>query len=414
MIDSLHTISPLDGRYKNACLPLREYFSEFALIKKRVEVELKYLSALKDILPQKKIGKKIGEIKEGDFKEEDAIWIKEKEKETRHDVKAVEYFIREKIINSPFVHFGLTSQDINNTAIPMLIRDADRNVMFPVYIDIFECLIDMERDWKDIKMLSHTHGQPATPTTFGKEMAVFRERIGGQRDTSLRLSWRAKFGGVNGELSVHSAIYPDINWDSFAEDFVKSLGLVRTYPTTQIEPYDHLASYLQLWTRTWTILKDLCQDMWLYALKGYITIHNKEKEIGSSAMPHKVNPIDFENAEGNLGLAIAMATFMANKLPVSRLQRDLTDSTILRNIGVCMGYGLVAMKSIKRGLSKTTPNKEKIASELKGNWQVKSEIYQAHLRAKGDTKAYERVKDIIRRGGTEEEVKKLFKNPPKI
>ncbi|MBG0860991.1 MAG: adenylosuccinate lyase [Bacteroidales bacterium] len=406
--NSLTAISPLDGRYRHKVDELDQYFSEFALIKYRMMVEIEYFIALCDIpLPQlrdfKKDNYKILRSFYEDFEIQDAEKIKEREKITNHDVKAVENFIKEKFFHagwgrwSEFVHFGLTSQDINNTAIPLSIKDALINVYFPLLFELREALANFAEEWKDISMLARTHGQPATPTRLGKEIAVFISRIDEQSKYFGQIPYSAKFGGATGNLNAHKVAYPDIDWISFANNFVtEELGLQRSQPTTQIEHYDNLAALFDNMRRINVILIDLSRDIWSYISMDYFRQRIKKGEIGSSAMPHKINPIDFENGEGNLGYANAIFEHFSMKLPVSRLQRDLTDSTVLRNIGVPIGHSVLAFHSILKGLNKLIVNRDKIKNDLENNWSVISEAIQTILRREGFPKPYETLLDFTR------------------
>jgi len=404
----LTAISPLDGRYRQKVDELDQYFSEFALIKYRMMVEIEYFIALCGIpLPElkdfKKENYKILRSFYEDFEIQDAEKIKEREKITNHDVKAVEYFIKEKFFHagwgrySEFVHFGLTSQDINNTAIPMSIKDALINVYFPLLFELREALANFAEEWKDIPMLARTHGQPATPTRLGKEIAVFIARIDEQSKYFGQIPYSAKFGGASGNLNAHKVAYPDIDWVSFASNFVnEELGLQRSHPTTQVEHYDNLAALFDNMRRINVILIDLARDIWSYISMDYFRQKIKKGEIGSSAMPHKINPIDFENGEGNLGYANAIFDHFSMKLPVSRLQRDLTDSTVLRNIGVPIGHSILAFNSILKGLNKLIINSDKIKSDLDNNWAVVTEGIQTVLRREGYPKPYEALLDLTR------------------
>jgi adenylosuccinate lyase len=407
-LNFLTAISPLDGRYRNKVNELDLYFSEFGLIKYRLMVEIEYFIALCDIpLPQlidfkKDNHKALRSIYE-DFDIVDAEKIKEREKITNHDVKAIEYFLKERFFHSglgkwsEFIHFGLTSQDINNTAIPLSIKDALINVYFPLLFELREALATMADEWKEIPMLARTHGQPATPTKLGKEFAVFIARIDEQSKYFGQIPYSAKFGGATGNLNAHKAAYPDIDWISFADNFVnEELGLQRSYPTTQIEHYDNLAALFDNMRRINVILIDLARDLWAYISMDYFRQKVKKGEIGSSAMPHKINPIDFENGEGNLGYANAIFGHLSEKLPVSRLQRDLTDSTVLRNIGVPIGHSVLAFNSILKGLNKLIVNTDRIRSDLENNWAVVAEAIQTILRREGYPKPYEALLDLTR------------------
>jgi adenylosuccinate lyase len=405
---SLRAISPIDGRYANKVSELNDYFSEFALIKYRVVIEIEYFIALHQAeLPQ------LASLQESDyprlrliyeeFSDEDAEAIKAIEKTTNHDVKAVEYFIKQKFdtLNlssiKEFIHFGLTSQDVNNTAFPLMLRNADEKVFIPAFKDLLTQLEGLIVEWKDIPMLARTHGQAASPTKLGKEMMVFMERLVNQFDLVQELPIAAKFGGATGNFNAHKVAYPNVDWVEFANNFVEeTLGLYRYQHTTQIEHYDFLAAYFDNWKRINTILLDLCRDIWTYVSMDYFKQKIKAGEVGSSAMPHKVNPIDFENAEGNLGIANALFEHLSAKLPVSRLQRDLTDSTVLRNIGVPIAHTLIAFKSIQKGFDKLLLNKEKIEADLENNWLVVAEAIQTVLRREGIENPYEKLKELTR------------------
>lgn len=404
----LTAISPIDGRYRNRTEPLADYFSEFALIRYRVAVEVLYFKALCRILLPQLAGVDPRQLaaldeKTAHFNLRDAERIKQIEQTTNHDVKAVEYFLKEVLHElgmdawKEFVHFGLTSQDINNTAIPMSVRDALHKEYLPALQRIIDALKQLATDWSAVPMLAHTHGQPASPTLLGKEIAVFAVRLEQQTAQLKSVPMSAKFGGATGNLNAHFAAYPHIDWHSFARQFVEQdLGLIRSYPTTQIEHYDNLAALFHAMMRVQTILTDLCRDMWTYISMEYFRQRTVAGEVGSSAMPHKVNPIDFENAEGNLGMANAILGFMAEKLPVSRLQRDLTDSTVLRNLGVPMGHALIAFHSVVKGLSKLQLNEKQLLADLNNNWMVTSEAVQTILRREGYPEPYEALKALTR------------------
>jgi len=406
--NALHALSPVDGRYKERCRSLSPYFSEYGLMRYRVQVEIEYLIALGTLsLPQvlpftnkQTLGLR-GVYK--NFSIEDGRQIKEIEKETNHDVKAVEYFVKNKLNDldlsymREFVHFGLTSQDINNTAIPLSMKDACQQVIIPELDQLINQLLELEHQWKAIPMLAHTHGQPASPTRLGKEIGVFSERIRGQLELLNEIPHSAKFGGATGNFNAHYAAYPLIDWQDFAFRFLKDVfDLDRSYPTTQIEHYDNLAAFLDSFKRIGNVLIDLSRDIWLYVSMGYFNQKIAKNEVGSSAMPHKVNPIDFENAEGNLGVGNALFTHLAGKLPVSRLQRDLTDSTVLRNLGVPFAHFLIAISSIKKGLSKLELNEKVIHSDLEKNWVVVAEGIQNILRREGFENPYETLKTLTR------------------
>jgi adenylosuccinate lyase len=407
-LNILTAISPLDGRYRQKVDQLDLYFSEFALIRYRLMVEIEYFIALCDIpLPQltdfkKENYKTLRSVYE-EFDLTDAEKIKEREKVTNHDVKAIEYFLKEKFFQSgwgkwsEFIHFGLTSQDINNTAVPLSIKDALIDVYFPILYELRETLATFADDWKDIPMLARTHGQPASPTRLGKEIEVFIARMDGQIKYFGQIPYSAKFGGATGNLNAHKVAFPAIDWITFANNFVnEQLGLERSYPTTQIEHYDNLAALFDNMRRINVILIDMARDLWLYISMDYFRQKIKKGEIGSSAMPHKVNPIDFENAEGNLGYANAIFEHLSVKLPVSRLQRDLTDSTVSRNIGVPVGHSVIAFNSLLKGLNKLIVNTEKIRNDLDNNWAVVSEAIQTILRREGYPKPYEALLDLTR------------------
>ena len=407
-LNSLTAISPLDGRYRSKVDELHLYFSEYGLIRYRLMVEIEYFIALCDIpLPQlidfrKENFKQLRSIYE-DFDLTDADKIKEREKITNHDIKAIEYFLKEKFFQSgwgkwsEFIHFGLTSQDINNTAIPLSLKDSLINVYFPILYELRETLATLADEWKDIPMLGRTHGQPASPTRLGKEIQVFIARIDGQTRYFGQIPFSAKFGGATGNFNAHKVSYPDIDWITFANNFVnEELGLQRSQPTTQIEHYDNLAALFDNMRRINIILTDLVRDIWTYISMDYFSQKIKKGEIGSSAMPHKVNPIDFENGEGNLGYANAIFEHLSMKLPISRLQRDLTDSTVLRNVGVPIGHSVLAFNSILKGLNKLIVNREKIKSDLENNWAVVSEAIQTILRREGYPNPYEALLELTR------------------
>jgi adenylosuccinate lyase len=407
-LNFLTAISPLDGRYRQKVDELDLYFSEFGLIRYRLMVEIEYFIALCGIpLPQlqdfKKDNYKILRSIYEDFDLTDAEKIKEREKVTNHDIKAIEYYLKERFFQSgwgkwsEFIHFGLTSQDINNTAVPLSIKDAMINVYFPTLYELRESLAAFADEWKDIPMLARTHGQPATPTRLGKEIEVFIARIDGQIKYFGQIPYSAKFGGATGNLNAHKVAYPEIDWISFANNFVnEELGLERSQPTTQIEHYDNLAALFDNMRRINVILIDMARDFWLYISMDYFRQKIKKGEIGSSAMPHKINPIDFENGEGNLGYANAIFDHLSMKLPISRLQRDLTDSTVLRNVGVPIGHSLIAFNSLLKGLNKLIVNTDKIKSELENNWSVVAEAIQTILRREGYPNPYEALLDLTR------------------
>ncbi|MEO5673667.1 MAG: adenylosuccinate lyase [Chitinophagales bacterium] len=408
-LSALTAISPIDGRYREKAGKLDEYFSEYALIRYRVYVEVEYFIALiqKD-LPQLKLfdRSKIEAVQDifKNFSDADAIRIKEIEHTTNHDVKAVEYFLREKFHLLEcgnfveFIHFGLTSQDINNTAIPLSFKLALRNEFTPTLALVIEKLWQLAHKWKDIPMLARTHGQPASPTLLGKEFYVFVERLILQKDQNVSIPFSAKFGGATGNFNAHYAAYPNEDWVAFANHFVKEvLGLSRSQFTTQVEHYDFLAAHFDALKRINNILTDLCRDVWMYISMNYFRQKIKEGEVGSSAMPHKVNPIDFENAEGNLGVANALYEHFSSKLPISRLQRDLTDSTVLRNIGVPVAHSMIALHSILKGLDKLILNEEALQKDLEENWIVVAEAIQTILRRENYPDPYSALKALTRK-----------------
>lgn len=407
-LNELTAISPIDGRYRSKTESLDNYFSEFGLIRYRVLVECEYFIALCNI-PLKNLEgvdkSKFEQIRKiyADFNFDDALRIKEIEKTTNHDVKAVEYFLKEKFdalglsAYKEFIHFGLTSQDINNTAIPYSLRDAIKDVFYPLIGDVINQLTDMAEQWKHVAMLAHTHGQPASPTRLGKELMVFVERLNKQLELLKSIPCSAKFGGATGGFNAHMVAYPEIDWVEFANNFVKNtLHLERLQTTTQIAHYDDLSAIFDGIKRINTILIDLCRDIWTYVSMEYFKQKIKAGEVGSSAMPHKVNPIDFENAEGNLGVANAIFEHFSAKLPISRMQRDLTDSTVLRNIGVPIGHSVIALKSLQKGLGKLILNEEKLKNDLEANWSVVAEALQTILRREGYPKPYETLKELTR------------------
>lgn len=407
----LTSITPIDGRYYRQVKELSSYYSEFALIKYRVRIEIEYFIALCEIpLPQlagfdKSLFAPLRALYQ-DMTEEDAAAVKEIEKVTNHDVKAVEYFIKKKFDElgisgayKEFIHFGLTSQDINNTAVPLTLLEGIQDVYLPNLYEVINTLDSLSEEWKNIPMLAHTHGQPASPTRVGKEIDVFTTRIKEQQKTLLSVPYSAKFGGATGNFNAHFVAYPDIDWNDFAKNFVEEiLGLKRSYPTTQIEHYDNIAALFDAIKRINNILVDLCRDIWTYISMEYFKQKIKAGEVGSSAMPHKVNPIDFENAEGNFMIANAMCEFLASKLPVSRLQRDLTDSTVLRNVGVPIAHSIIALKSVLKGLNKLILNEEAIEADLNDNWEVVAEAIQTILRREGYPNPYETLKELTRTG----------------
>ena len=407
-LTQLNAISPIDGRYRNKVANLANYFSEEALIKYRVKVEIEYFIALCEIpLPQladfnNELYADLRKIYE-DFSTEDALKIKDIEAVTNHDVKAVEYFIKEKFDAldlqkyKEFIHFGLTSQDINNTAIPLSIKDAMEEVYYPALDGLVSKLADLAEEWDHIPMLARTHGQPASPTRLGKEFFVFVERINNQAIHIQHTPHAAKFGGATGNFNAHKVAYPNIDWKNFGTHFVEDiLGLHHSFPTTQIEHYDHMAALYDGLKRVNTILIDLDRDVWTYVSNDYFKQKIKAGEVGSSAMPHKVNPIDFENSEGNLGIANAIFEHLSAKLPISRLQRDLTDSTVLRNVGVPFGHTLIGFASTLKGLNKLLLNEAKFAEDLENNWAVVAEAIQTILRREAYPNPYEALKGLTR------------------
>ena len=407
MLSQLSAISPIDGRYRSKVQELAPYFSEYGLFKYRVWVEIEYFIALSqlDLEQFPSISSTDDDFLKGlylNFSEADAQQIKDIEKTTNHDVKAVEYFIKEKLKGtnleeySEFVHFGLTSQDVNNTAIPFSLQLGIDEVIIPNIKNIQEKITAFAEQWKDIPLLSRTHGQAATPTTVGKEFAVFAERIRVQLDTLIETPISAKFGGATGAFNAHRLAFPQINWPEFGDKLVADLGLTRSYPTTQIDHYDQLAAVFDAMRRINVILMDFAKDIWQYVSMDFFKQKIVAGEVGSSAMPHKVNPIDFENAEGNLGIANALLDHLSNKLPISRLQRDLTDSTVLRNVGVPLSHILIALKSLDKGMGKLILNEKAIHADLDRNWAVTAEAIQTILRREKIEGAYELLKDLTR------------------
>lgn len=407
-MNSLTAISPIDGRYRSKVDNLGNYFSEYALIKYRVLVEIEYFVALTK-MDIKALSTFPSDQIEGlrdiyrEFSESDAEQIKTIERTTNHDVKAVEYFIKEKLVNmglsayEEFIHFGLTSQDINNTAVPLSLRDAIQNEYIPLLNELILTLNNLAQEWKDIPMLARTHGQPASPTRLGKEIFVFVERLDVQMRHLLAVPYSAKFGGATGNMNAHFVAFPEINWVEFANKFVnETLEIERSQTTTQIEHYDNTAALFDALKRINSIIIDLDRDMWTYISMDYFKQKIKKGEIGSSAMPHKVNPIDFENSEGNIGIANALFEHLAAKLPVSRLQRDLTDSTVLRNVGVPIGHTIIAINATLKGLSKLLLNEQKLQIDLEENWAVVGEAIQTVLRREGYPKPYEALKGLTR------------------
>jgi len=407
-ISPLTAISPIDGRYNNQTKPLGDYFSEWALIKYRTRVEIEYFIEL-CILPLPQLtsfdASNFGTLRNiyKEFSIEDAQRVKDIEKVTNHDVKAVEYFIKEKFDDlgfssfREFIHFGCTSQDINNTSVPLLLKEGLSNILYPVIDELLELLQKLGNNWKDVPMLARTHGQPASPTKLGKEIMVFHARLAIQVENLKSSVFSAKFGGATGNFNAHFTTYPETDWHQFGKEFVENnLGLTRSFPTTQIEHYDNLATLCHTMLRINNILVDFCRDVWQYISMNYFLQKINENEVGSSAMPHKVNPIDFENAEGNLGVANAILEHMAGKLPISRLQRDLTDSTVLRNIGVPFAHILISLNSIKKGIGKLELNEEIIKNDLENNWAVVAEGIQNILRREGFKNPYEALKGLTR------------------
>jgi len=405
----LTAISPVDGRYRDKVEALENYFSEFALIRYRVFVEAEYFIALVEAdLPQlKSFDRKNFDALRNlyrNFSEENAKHIKELEKITNHDVKAVEYFLRGKFKEMgcepfvEFIHFGLTSQDINNTAVPLSMKEALQHQYTPLLAQVIDKLKSLSSEWKEVSMLAHTHGQPASPTIVGKEFYVFVERLINQKDELVRLPFAAKFGGATGNMNAHYAAYPNADWKNFSDHFVNEvLGLSRSHHTTQIEHYDFLAAQLDALKRINNILIDLCRDVWMYISMEYFKQKIKAGEVGSSAMPHKVNPIDFENAEGNLGVANSLYEHLSSKLPISRLQRDLTDSTVLRNIGVPIAHSMIALHSLLKGLDRLILNEAKLKEDLENNWAVVAEAIQTILRRENYPDPYNTLKELTRK-----------------
>ena len=405
---NLEAISPVDGRYRRAAAQLGNYFSEGALINYRVQIEIEYFIALcrLPLAPLKGVGKKSFDALRQIYKAfslEDAGKVKEIEKVTNHDVKAVEYFLKDKFDElgleayKEFIHFGLTSQDINNTALPLSLKEAYSEVLKPALDEVCENLRSKAAEWADVPLLARTHGQPASPTTVGKEIYVFADRLGVQTELLKTIPFSAKFGGATGNFNAHHIAYPDIDWIAFADDLVNNtLGLSRSRVTTQIDHYDNLAAFCDNLKRINTILIDLDRDIWAYISLDYFKQKIKKGEVGSSTMPHKVNPIDFENSEGNLGVANAIFEHLSGKLPISRLQRDLTDSTVTRNIGVPLAHTLIGLKSLMRGLNKLILNADVIRADLENNWAVVAEAIQTILRREGYPQPYEALKTLTR------------------
>jgi adenylosuccinate lyase len=405
--NAINAISPIDGRYHKNTVELAQYFSESALIRYRIFVEIAYFNALCQSgipklkkFPLDKLDQMAADISKDSSTA--ALLVKKTESTTNHDVKAVEYFLKDKFNEAKlgryaeYIHFGLTSQDINNTAVPLSMKGAYENVMLPLFLTLRNELAAHAESWRDVTMLARTHGQPASPTTVGKEIAVFVNRIDEQLYHFKELDYPAKFGGATGNMNAHYVAFPKLDWELFADVFVSSMGLKRSRITSQIEHYDNLAAIFDCYRRINTILIDMCRDIWTYISMNYFTQSIKKGEVGSSAMPHKVNPIDFENAEGNLGIANAVFTHLSEKLPISRLQRDLTDSTVTRNIGVPYAHTVIAVKSILRGLEKINLNKIQIKADLNDNWAVIAEAIQTILRRDGYPNPYEALKDLTR------------------
>ena len=407
----LDAISPVDGRYRRHTASLAPWMSELGLIHHRVEVEVEYFLALVAMplpqladFPQDKV-EACRDIHRT-FNAQDAQWVKDKERITNHDVKAVEYFVKDAMERlgvgawKEFVHFGLTSQDVNNTAIPLSLKRATEQAVLPLLAQLIADLALLATDWQSVPMLARTHGQPASPVTLGKEIQVFVDRLRGQQAFLAAVVYAAKFGGATGQFNAHHVAYPDVDWPAFGQEFVEgTLGLTRTPVTTQIEPYDHLAAWCDALRRIHTVLIDLNRDVWTYISMDYFKQKIVEGEVGSSAMPHKVNPIDFENSEGNLGVANALLSHFAEKLPISRLQRDLTDSTVLRNLGVPLGHSLIAMNATRKGLGKLVLNEQKLEEDLENNWAIVAEAIQTILRREAYPEPYEALKALTRTHG---------------
>lgn len=412
-MSSIHSISPIDGRYAKATQSLQNYFSEAALIRYRLKVEIEYLKALSKLdalgadaqklaIAGKELSNWFDTLKDTDYER-----VKEIERITNHDVKAIEYIIKEQLDLlglsevKEWVHFGLTSQDINNTAIPMSMKDANLEVMYPMLELVLQKMTEQASAWMPQPMLARTHGQPASPTSLGKEWAVFIARVRGQFEALKRIPHKAKFGGATGNFNAHHVAFPNVDWINFGQNFVSEhLAVERNQWTTQIESYDSMAAHFDAWKRICTILIDFSRDVWSYVSMDYFKQEIKKGEVGSSAMPHKVNPIDFENAEGNLGIAIAILEHLSHKLPISRLQRDLTDSTVLRNIGVPMGHILIALSSLNKGLGKLILNSDKLNSDLEQNWAVVAEAIQTILRREKYPNPYETLKELTRKNSS--------------
>lgn len=425
-LNSLTAISPIDGRYRGQVQHLSDYFSEYALIRYRVLVEVEYfqfLSRHRIFKMSDTVRVQLQKMLEN-FKQEDAAWIKKTEKVTNHDVKAVEYFLKARLEEmsadtksiQEWIHFGLTSQDINNTAIPLLWKHAVEFEYLPGLLNLKRQLEVLAREWQDVPMLARTHGQAASPTRLGKELMVFVERLENQVELFIQVPFSAKFGGATGNFNAHYVAFPKKDWIRLANEFVEgALGLHRQQYTTQIEHYDNLAAHFHAMQRINTILIDFCRDVWTYVSMDYFSQKTKKGEIGSSAMPHKVNPIDFENAEGNLGVANALFDHFAGKLPISRLQRDLTDSTVLRNIGVPFAHTILALRSIEKGLDKLVLNRAKLEKDLESNWAVVAEAIQTILRRENYPQPYEALKELTRgKGGIDKEAIHNFVDKLKI
>lgn len=426
ILDTLTAVSPIDGRYRNKTEHLADYFSEYALIRYRLRVEIEYFITLCELpLPQLEsfdstLFEPLRDIYRN-FDEASAARIKEIEKTTNHDVKAVEYFLKEEFDRiggleayKEFIHFGLTSQDINNTSVPLSVKKALEEVFYPQVEELIAQLKEYAGEWEDVPMLAKTHGQPASPTRLGKEIEVYVYRLSEQLASLRSCKLTAKFGGATGNFNAHAVAYPGRDWRRFGADFVQSLGLQREEYTTQISNYDQLAALFDVLTRINVILIDLARDFWMYISMDYFKQQIRAGEVGSSAMPHKVNPIDFENAEGNLGMANAVYGFLARKLPISRLQRDLTDSTVLRNVGVPLAHSMIALKSLRKGLGKVLLNKEALYRDLEHNWAVVAEALQTILRREGYPKPYEALKALTRtnEGITEKSIYEFIEGLP--
>jgi len=407
-LEELTAISPIDGRYRNKISELAQYFSEYGLIKYRVQVEVEYFIALCSI-PLKQLqdfdNKNFEDLRNiyTNFQVKEALRVKEIEGITNHDVKAVEYFLKEKFDAlglekfKEFIHFGLTSQDINNTAFPYSLKEASQKILFPLIEGVISSLTKLSNEWSEVSMLARTHGQPASPTKLGKEIRVFTERLNSQFNLIQKIPFSAKFGGATGNFNAHLVAYPEIDWVKFSNNLVNNtLGLSRSQTTTQIEHYDNIAAYMDNLKRINNIFIDLDRDIWSYISMNYFKQKIKKDEVGSSAMPHKVNPIDFENSEGNFGMSNAQCDFLSSKLPISRLQRDLTDSTVIRNIGIPVSYTVIALKSLSKGLNKLLLNEEMINYDLEENWIVISEAIQTILRREGYPNPFEVLKDLTR------------------